>query len=204
MDDKVLFKAWGEGDKRAAEQLIGRHYDAVVRFFLTKAGPEADDLVQQTFLRFGEASKRYQGTSTVRSFLFGIARNVLHEHIRRQVRGRQAEPDFRESALHDLNPGVATQARQRSDQRALIRALQLIPLESQILMELYYWEGLRVGELADLFEVPEGTIKSRLSRARHQLKGALPKVPTSREEAESVRVLVAEWLSDMREQAPAE
>src|SRR5690606_17645112 len=48
--DRELFEAWRTGDRAAGQQLIERHYDAIVRFFRTKAGPQTDDLVQRTFL----------------------------------------------------------------------------------------------------------------------------------------------------------
>jgi len=200
--DRELLLAWRDGDLNAAEKLVTRHYDAIARFFSTKAGAEADDLVQQTFLRCGEGAGRYRGTHSVRAFLFGIARNVLYEHIRGKVRDRKSEPDFRESALLDLKPGVSTQADQREETRALVRALQQIPLESQVLLEAYYWEHLKVAELAAIFDVPIGTIKSRLHHARGELKHAITHLPPELGDRESVRLMVARWLGDMRSQRP--
>lgn len=200
--DSDLLLAWKDGDLNAAEVLVTRYYDAIVRFFATKAGPEADDLVQQTFLRCGEGAGRYQGTHSVRAFLFGIARNVLYEHIRRKMRDRKSEPDFRESALLDLTPGVSTQANQRAETRALVRALQQIPLESQVLLEAYYWDHLKVADLAAIFNVPPGTIKSRLYHARSELKHAITHLPPELGEQESVRLMVAQWLGEVRTQRP--
>ena len=115
--DEERLAAWRAGDRDAGVSLISTHYNAIVRFFQTKAGPEADDLVQRTFLRCSEAIVRYQGTGTSRAFLFGIARNVLLEHIRRRVRdGRNV--DFHARSIADLEPGVATQAAGRAESRA--------------------------------------------------------------------------------------
>lgn len=73
----------------------------------------------------------------------------------------------------DLSPGVHTLAFRRAEQRRVVRALQSLPLDLQILLELHYWEEMGLAELATLLEVPEGTVKSRLFRARQVLREAL-------------------------------
>src|SRR5262245_36324625 len=183
-DDSQLFEAWGRGDRRAGASLIERHYDAVERFFSCKAGDRADDLVQQTFLRCSEAAKRFRGEGSFRAFLFGIAHNVLCEHIRGRVRDQKSDPDFATSAIIDLMPGVATLVSGSAERRQLVLALQRIPLDLQILLELFYWEELSVDELAQCMNVPPGTIKSRLHRARGLLKEAMEALPGSAEERE--------------------
>jgi RNA polymerase sigma-70 factor (ECF subfamily) len=195
MDDAALLAAWAGGDKRAGEALVLVHYDGIVRFFRNKAGEQADDLVQRTFLACYERAASFRGEGSVRGFLFGIARNVLYDHIRGQVRGRLHEPDFHSSALVDLAPGVATIAARRADQRVLLAALQHVPLELQVLLELYYWEDLTVEELGQILEVPAGTVKSRLHRARGLLREATAKVPALPAETESARMLLEAWAA---------
>jgi RNA polymerase sigma-70 factor (ECF subfamily) len=192
-DDAALLHAWARGDRDAGSRIVERHYDAIVRFFRNKAGEEADDLVQRTFIATAEGAGRFQGRSSVRAWIFGIARNVLYEHLRRRVKDGRSEPEFRESALVDLAPGVSTVAARRADQRVLLHALQRIPIELQVLLELYYWENLGVEELAQALEVPAGTIKSRLHRARALLREATAKVPATPQETQSARILLDEW-----------
>jgi len=202
MDDRQQLMAWGRGDRAAGEAIVVRHYDAIVRFFMTQAGAAAADLVQPTFLDCAEAAARYEGRNTPRAFLYGIARNVLYEHIRSKIRFGHEPPDFRQSGLMDLNPGAATLAAQRAEHRALVTALQTIPLESQVLLELYYWEELSIRELAHTLGVAEGTIKSRLHRAREMLRGAVDAVVTQPEDQRSVRILIGGWLNDVRDARP--
>lgn len=194
--DETLLARWKEGDREAGMTLISRHYDAITRFFQTKAAREADDLVQRTFLACSEAASRYSGGGTFRAFLFGIARNVLYEHIRRDIRAGK-HTDFHALSVADVHPGVSTQAARRAESRFLLRALQLIPIESQIIVELYYWEELSVGELAEALDIPPGTAKSRLHRARQQLKEALEQVPEEASDPRSARLLLAEWLEKL-------
>jgi RNA polymerase sigma factor (sigma-70 family) len=198
IDDHILIEAWRNGDNASAEVLIERYYDSIARFFASKAGNEADDLVQRTFLRCAEGIGRYRGDANFRAYLFGIARNVLYEHIRRRVRDGPVEPDFGASSLMDLAPGVSTIAAQRAEQRVLVMALQRIPLELQIVLELYYWEGLGVAELAEVLAIPAGTVKSRLHRARSLLRDAMERLPATPEEQRTVRALLQEWAADVR------
>lgn len=200
--DKDLIAAWHQGDRAAGQALVERYYDAVARFFRTKAGKQADDLVQRTFLGCAEAAGRFRGDSSFRSFLFGIARNVLLEHIRARARDARIDPDLGVTSIHDLDPGVSTIAFRRAEQRLLVEALQRIPVEAQVALELYYWEELSVAELADVLDIPAGTVKSRLHRARELLGEAMKKLPSSIGQEESVRVLLENWLTNVRENIP--
>lgn len=197
-DEAALHEAWKAGDRAAAEELIERHYDSIVAFFRTKAGAHADDLVQLTFLRCAENMASFRGEASFRAFLFGIARNILFEHIRGRVRDGHV-PDLNVSSILDLQPGVATLASQHAEQRLLVAALQRIPVELQIALELFYWEELSIDELAAVLEVPPGTVKSRLHRARGLLREAMENLPSLREEKESLRAKLAAWLTDVRE-----
>lgn len=204
VDDAALFAAWQAGDRTAGEALIERHFDAVERFFATKVGDGGEDLVQRTFLGCAEASGRYRGEGSFRSFLFGIARNVLLEYIRGRARHGVAPNDLSQSAIADLAPGVSTLANHRAEQRLLVSALQRLPLELQVLLELYYWEELGVDELAAVLEVPAGTIKSRLHRARTLLAEAMSTATDGGDDDGSVRALLLDWLAGVKTRSPVE
>lgn len=201
-DDAALLIAWAEGDREAATQLIERHYAAIERFFAYKAKDAADDLVQRTFLACAESAARFRRDSSVRAFLFGIARNILCEHIRARARDGTAGIDFSAQSIVDLVPGVVTLVGQKAEQRLLILALQTLPLDLQVLLELYYWEELSVEELGQALEIPAGTVKSRLHRARQLLKDALETHPPDSDEGRSARTLLERWLSAVRAEPP--
>jgi RNA polymerase sigma-70 factor (ECF subfamily) len=194
-DDPALVEAWRGGDRGAAERLIERHYDSIVAFFRTKAGSHADDLVQRTFLRCTERVATYRGEGGFRAFLFGIARNVLFEHLRGRVRDGVA-PDVNTSSIFELVPGAATLLGQDAERRLLIAALQRIPVDLQLALELYYWEELSIDELAEVLEVPPGTVKSRLHRARTLLREAMEAVPASPFERAGLRDRIAAWITE--------
>lgn len=194
--DARLAEAWAAGDRQAGGQLIARHYDAVTRFFATKGGEHGDDLVQQTFVRCAAVCGTFRNTSSFRAFLFGVARNVLFEFIRAQVKGRLADPDFHTSAIVDVMPGLVTRHAEEAQKRLLTEALHRIPVDLQVVVELYYWEELSLGELADVVGVPVGTVKSRLHRARQLLREALESVQASSRDTEALRRALDRQFAD--------
>ena len=86
MDDQQLLVAWRGGDEDAGEVLFERFYDALSRFFRSKAGDGAPDLIQRTFLGCLEGQERFAGIVNFRGYLFGIARNVLYNFYRARTR----------------------------------------------------------------------------------------------------------------------
>jgi RNA polymerase sigma-70 factor (ECF subfamily) len=80
----------------------------------------------------------------------------------------------------------------------LLLALRRIPLELQIVLELHYWEGLSTRELADAMEIPQGTVKSRLRRAREALERELAVVAESQEDVRSTIDGLDHWVAGIR------
>src|SRR5262245_4038675 len=77
MTDDELLAAWRAGDRRAGEQLFDRHFKALTRFFRNKVTEGMDDLIQQTVLGLLEGKHEFRGEGSFRSFVFGVAYNVL-------------------------------------------------------------------------------------------------------------------------------
>jgi RNA polymerase sigma factor (sigma-70 family) len=197
-EDAELYRAWRGGDAGAGRRLIERHYDGIARFFRSKAGPSADDLVQRVFLVAADPRGGFRGESSFRTYLFGVARNVLFDHYRELGRDSRRDVDVSVSSVHDLFPGMSTMAAQRADLHVLYEALQRIPIDIQMTLELFYWEDLGVAELAVALDIPEGTVKSRLYRGRMLLEQAIAKVPASPDAQASVRAVFSEWVERMR------
>lgn len=203
-EELELYRAWRTGDAKSGARLVERHYDPVVRFFRTKvATAAADDLVQRTFLVCVESESGFRGEGSFRAYLFGVARRVLIGHFRDRHRGR-IDADLGVSSIMELQPGPSTIAAGRSDQRLLVNALRRIPVDLQMALELFYWEGLSVGELAEALEVPAGTVKSRLHRARGLLREAMEKLPADDQTRRSVRELVDGWAAEVQARIPGE
>ena len=164
-DDATLLDAWAEGDREAAAELTHRHFDGLYGFFRAKLDGEVDDLVQDALLRALEARKGGTRIDDVRAYVFAVARNLLHDRLRQ----RQRSFDATVNSLADVGPTPSAAVARQEQERLLLEALRTIPVDFQILLELYYWEQMSGSRLASVFEVPEGTVRTRLQRAKELL-----------------------------------
>lgn len=187
--DRALLTRFRDGDKRAGAELFDRYFAPLARFFANKVADEADqdDLVQATFSASLGAVDRYRGDAPFRSFLFGIAYNVLRRHFER---GRVSPIDLGHVSAVDLAPGPSTLVNARGEQRRVADALRALPLEQQTVLELFYWESMTAPEIGRALGLPEGTVRTRLRRGRALLREALGEPDSEDEElARRVRAL---------------
>lgn len=170
-DDLALLAAWRSGDKAAGEQLFARHFDSLCAFFVTKCA-DADELVQRTLLACVGARDQFRAQSSFRTYLFAIARNELHQYLRRTRRDRE-RIDFDTTSVAQLVTTPATRLARRAEQQRMVEALRQLSVEQQTLLELYYWEDLDVAALAEVFDLTPNAIRVRLHRARQELRDKL-------------------------------
>ncbi|MGH1342331.1 MAG: RNA polymerase sigma factor [Nannocystales bacterium] len=168
VDEVKLLQAWRAGDTAAGADLIGRHTELLVRFFANKAADVMDDLLQATFLRCVESRDAVRDGAKFRSYLLTIAHRELIAHFRRRSRDNDLfAPEA--TSVWDLDPTPSTVVVDREEQRLLAEGLRRIPLSFQLVLELFYWQDLTAPEVAEVLEVPEGTVRSRLRRGRELL-----------------------------------
>lgn len=198
-DDVALLDAWKGGDRRAGAALFERHYPGVLRFFHNKVGEQGKDLIQRTFLHCLEARDRILPGSSFRAYLFGVARHVLLEHFR-SVKRDGARLDEMQTTIQDVSPAPTPSSLlgHKREVRLLLTALRRIPIELQITLELYYWEHMSAGEIAEAFRVPEGTIRTRLRRARQLLEQEIAGVAASPAELASTMNGLEGWVAEIR------
>jgi RNA polymerase sigma-70 factor (ECF subfamily) len=195
--DDALLAAWLAGDRKAGFELFERHYDAVARFFQSKVGEHSGDLVQRTFLACVESLPSFRGRASFRSWLFAIAYRQLCRHFRDRAREQQ-RLDFTSISAEDLQPSAGAALGQREEVRLLLAALRRIPVELQVLVELHYWEGLTTGEIAEVLEIPPGTVRTRLMRAREQLDAVMQRIAESPSLAHSTQSGFERWAAELR------
>lgn len=174
--DAELLEGWRGGDNTAGEQLVARHWASISRFFRSKIGDDGADLISQTFLACVEGRDRIEGAN-VKAYLFAVARRRLADHFR--SRARSPSLDFSMSSVVDLGTGPATHVSRRQRSELLRDALARIPLDDQIALELAYFEGLPMREIASVLELQENTVRSRLARAREKLRAVLATLGTA-------------------------
>lgn len=179
--DFEFLEKWRAGDKVAGNALFQRHFKAMRRFFRNKVGPdEVEDLIQRTFLACVESRDKFRGDSTFRTYLYVVARNELYRHIRRRARDHvQAGLDLTVSSLFDLGLSPSGVVAKQQEHGLVLEALRRIPVDQQILLELYYWEQVPGPELARVLDVAPATVRTRLYRAREALRKQMEKLAAS-------------------------
>jgi len=198
-DDDELLTAWRSGNRRAGEQLFDRHFKALTRFFRNKVGDGdgMDDLIQQTVLGLLEAKHEFRGEGSFRSFVFGVAYNVLRNHYRRARRDAE-RLDFGVTSIFDLAHGPSEALAVKHEQQLLLQGLRKIPVEHQVLLELYFWEPLPAAEIAAVLGVPEGTVRTRIRRAKQLLEAELGRLTADPRLLESTLSNLEDWAKAVR------
>lgn len=197
LGDLALVEAWRAGDARAGQALFERHYACVARFFRNKVDSEPADLIQTTFLNCLEAIDRFRGAASFKTYLLAIARNVLLLHYRRKRR-HDSKLDPGVTSVQDLGPTPTALLERREDDRLLLLGLRSLPIDAQTLLELYFWESLSGPEIAQVLEIPEGTVRTRIRRARQQLAEAIAKAAPGDDAQRSIADLDA-WAARVRQ-----
>lgn len=193
--DHELLDAWRSGDRRAGRMLFDRYFPAIHRFFNNKVTIGVDDLVQQTFLACTEGRERFRGEGSFRSWLFGIAHNVLLTHLR----ARYGEHDSALKSAFDLGPSPSNVLADKAEQRLLLEGLRRIPLDAQIVLELRFWEHMTGPEIAEVLGIPVGTVRTRLRRGQIELERQLKRLASTAALAESTLDRMEEWAASIRE-----
>jgi RNA polymerase sigma-70 factor, ECF subfamily len=150
------------------EKLVDAYYPSLYRFAfsLTRNESEACDLTQETFLIWARKGHQVRDDSKVKSWLFTtLHREYLQKH-RRRVRFPEVEM---EDAAAEL-PEVLPISPERFDRDNLLEALSRLDANFQAAIALFYLEDHSYPEIAEILQVPLGTVKSRISRGIAQLQ----------------------------------
>ncbi|NGZ74853.1 RNA polymerase sigma factor [Saccharibacillus alkalitolerans] len=168
--DKIRERSEGRMEAADPDTVVRTHWGEVWKylFFMTGSRSAADDLTQDTFIRAIRGLERFRGDSSLKTWLMRIARNTYINHkrsafVRRVLPFSQVEPD-----------GAAASAEKaylaEAGERRLWELVFRLPdkLRETLLLEAHY--GMTAREGADMLGIPEGTYKSRLSRARSRME----------------------------------
>jgi len=171
--DGELARRAATGDQAAASRLIER-YQAHVRNFLRKlTGRDdlADDLAQDTFVRMLRYADRYDPKYPMRTWLLTIARRLTINHARRRKRETLADQWDHRASNHDgPDAGVAHRDELAALRKRLGEAMQGLTDAQKQAVLLFHQQGLSVQEVAEVMEVPAGTVKRHLHRGRAAMR----------------------------------
>jgi RNA polymerase sigma-70 factor (ECF subfamily) len=155
--------------------IFDRHFDAVHAYLQRRVGPDlADELSAQTFLvAFDKRGGYDPAQSDARPWLLGIATNLVRRHHRDEVRQFRAYARSAADPVLDAFDGVEARLDASKMRRELVEALADVPTDELDALLLYAWADLSYPEIACALDVPTGTVRSRLSRARGRIRAAL-------------------------------
>jgi len=181
--DEALAIRCLQGDEEAFAELVDRHQHGVCRFVARLIGTrDSEDLAQEAFLRAYQALPRFRGEATFRTWLYRIARNLCFTELRK--RGRRGElsqladanaDDFAgdHPLLEDSAPELAEEIA-RADLSARVRErVGALPAPYREVLTLFYLDEMRYEEIAMILDVPIGTVKTWIHRARLRLRDTL-------------------------------
>ena len=173
MDEPTLIRHAANGDAAAWEPLMLAHQQAVFRLsYLLLGDPDdAEDIAQETFLRAWKYLKRFDATRPLRPWLLSIASNLASN--RRRSAGRYFAALTRAFRDEPTLTTMEEKSSQHLQARDLWKAVQTLNLPDQQIVYLRYFLDLSVSETAEVLQVAEGTVKSRMSRALEKLRNII-------------------------------
>ena len=169
-DEQLMLRA-SRGCDRAFEELYNRHARRLQGFFVRRLGNDADlaaDFMHDTFLRLYAAREKYHEGNNFRAWLYTIAYNLCKNHHRHQltiVRDDEKDMPAKGDIEVELDGSILHDA--------LREVLKNIPGPYAMLFSLHYEEELTIPQIAQVTDLPEGTVKSRLHKTMNIIKQQL-------------------------------
>lgn len=182
-DEADIIQRARQGDERALDALVQRYWKAVYNLAYRLCGnpDDASDIVQETFLRVYHALPNFRGDANFSTWLYRIVTNVfLDERKKQRVRAHSSLEelvDLEDSSvarqIQDPTPGpeIITLHTERAE--IIQKAVLALPANQRLMIGLYHFQNRSYEEIAEILQLPIGTVKSRLNRARLALKNKL-------------------------------
>jgi len=185
LDDRALVAAAQDGDRDALDRLLRHHYDRIHAVCRRITGNEADaaDAAQEALMAIVRGLARFDGRASFATWVYRVATNASLDELRRRRRrpllaiGDHGDDDHEHGHAEPADPhghGATESAAERlSDRQAIEAALLTLPDEFRLPVVLRDIADLDYAEIAEVLDVPIGTVKSRIARGRGQLATAL-------------------------------
>jgi RNA polymerase sigma-70 factor (ECF subfamily) len=170
--DRALERRWASGDDGVLRDVWDR-YGTLVHTFCVRSLRDPDlaaDCVQETFISAWKSRSGFHAArGSLPSWLLGIARHRIHDAYRMQARLPRPQD-------HDRNgPSVEADAADLVERLLVADALETLGDRQRRVLELAFWQGLSQSQIAELLELPLGTVKSDMRRALIRLRGVVGK-----------------------------
>jgi RNA polymerase sigma-70 factor (ECF subfamily) len=171
-----LLQRLRDGDLAVVAEVYDRHQRDLCSFASRLLGDRqsAEDLVHDVFMVLPDAIRRFEPGTSLRAFLLGITANRARHHLRSAMRRRR----MAERLAHEPTP-IGDDPEQHAHRKLLAQTLALIldklPLDQRVAFVLCDVEGHTSPDAAEILDVPEGTVRTRLFYARQKVRAHLAK-----------------------------
>jgi RNA polymerase sigma-70 factor, ECF subfamily len=181
-DEELMSRVKTHNDHEAFARLVQRWEQPIHRLCTRMTGDASrgEDLKQETFLRVFQARKTYQPTARFSTFLWRIALNLCYDELRRDQRRAQFPRDDEDPHGQEAvelppaeDPGPDLRAARSEEAELVRRALLQLPEIYRSVIVLRHYEDLKLVEIAEVLEIPEGTVNSRMAEALSRLSRML-------------------------------
>lgn len=178
--DAEMIERWQGGDESAFEVLVRRHQRRVFGLVLRMLGnrEEAEEVAQEAFLSLHRHGHRFRREARFSTFVYRVAANAALN--RRRSLGRKRAREVALARRHEAGIDLPSSPRDPEDaasggqvQKQVQQALLELPPDLRAAVVLYDIEGQSYGDIAQALQIPEGTVKSRIHRARNALRELL-------------------------------
>ncbi len=159
------------GNAHAFETLVSRHHQSVYRFLYHFMGNAADaeDITQETFLNIHRKLKSHNPAQSFTAWMITIARNLAISHHRRRTPS-PLDPALLAAAIKGVTPTPESELLAKEAGEEVHAALQRLPEEIREVLIMRYLMDIPLQQVAEMLNIPEGTAKSRLFKARNVLR----------------------------------
>ncbi len=173
--DRRALAAVAQGDEGALRELYDRHAGAVLRLLrrLTSDAGTAEEIMQESWLAVWRSADTFRGASSVRGWILGVARRKAHDRLRRAGPATVALDGEEAPDPADAGADVEAEVLAAAGHREILTAIGALPRRHREVVHLALVEELPYPEIAEVLGIPVGTVKSRMSKARARLAGAL-------------------------------
>lgn len=183
MNDTELVQQILNGNNNAFRFLVSKHQRLVLHVVgrIIQRQEDVEDICQEVFIKVFRKLKRFRGESRLSTWIAAIAYNTSISHIRKEMRKMESSYDETPSLMKDEKDSGLNQSgvEQQEIKKYLLEMIEQLPLHYRTVLTLFHLEEFSYREIEQITGMPEGTIKSYLSRARNLLKEKLEKVAVS-------------------------
>ncbi len=175
--DEMLISRFQSGDENAYIELVNRYKDKLINFvfYFLKDEENAEDIVQETFIRLYEKKHYYKQIAKFSTWIYTIARNLANTELRKKSRNKimylsQMNSHKKDYDLKSNDPELNSKIENEFLRKEIHFAIDKLPENYKSVIILRDIQGLDYEQISNIVGIPLGTVKSRINRARLQLQ----------------------------------